>query len=59
LHVLLFQVASQSNTPLVSQAVVSPMVARGLLADKAERDALLALPSNSKPRTGGQAGEPL
>jgi hypothetical protein len=33
-----------SNTPLVSQAVRSPMVARSLLADPAERDTLLALP---------------
>jgi hypothetical protein len=51
------QVASQSNTPLVSQAVVSPMVARGLLADKAERDALLAAQGSRNPRAAGQAGE--
>jgi hypothetical protein len=54
---LVLQVASQTNTPLVSQAVSSAMVARGLLADKAERDALLALPGSSKPRTAVQTGE--
>ncbi|KAF6260711.1 hypothetical protein COO60DRAFT_855780 [Scenedesmus sp. NREL 46B-D3] len=51
------QVASQSNTPLVSQAVVSPMVACGLLADKAQRDPGLALPGADKLHTAGQAGQ--
>uniref|UniRef100_A0A383W4U4 Uncharacterized protein n=1 Tax=Tetradesmus obliquus TaxID=3088 RepID=A0A383W4U4_TETOB len=50
------QVASQSNTPLVSQAVSSPMVARGLLADKAERDALAAAQSSRAPSTAPQTG---
>lgn len=49
------QVASLSNSPLVSQAVMSPMVTRSLLADPLERDALLALPySRKKKEEGGE-----
>jgi hypothetical protein len=57
LPMLAVQVAAVSNTPLVSQAVSSPMVARSLLADPAERDALLNLPySRSLKKQGEQAG---
>jgi hypothetical protein len=49
------QVAAVSNTPLVSQAVNSPLVARSLLADPAERDTLLALPYSRTPK--GAAGK--
>lgn len=47
------QAASVANTPLVSQAVSSPMVARSLLADPVEREALLALPYSRSPKTKG------
>lgn len=51
----LCQVASLSNSPLVSQAVMSPMVTRSLLADPLERDVLLALPySRKKKNLGGE-----
>ncbi len=50
----MLQVASVSNTPLVSQAVTSPLVARSLLADPVERDALLAPPYSRKKKAGGQ-----
>lgn len=39
-----------SNTPLVTQAVSSPIVARGILADHKKRDQMLAPPSR---RRGG------
>jgi hypothetical protein len=48
--VLPMQVAAVSNTPLVSQAVNSPLVARSLLADPAERDSLLSLPYSRTPK---------
>ncbi|KAF8067329.1 FOX1 [Scenedesmus sp. PABB004] len=51
------QAASVAVTPLVSQAVTSPLVARSLLADPAERGALLALtlpPSRDKGGAGGR-----
>lgn len=51
------QVAAVSNTPLVSQAVSSPMVARSLLADPDERGALLALPYSRSPKTKSPTGE--
>lgn len=47
-----------SNTPLVSQAVRSPMVACRLLADPAERDTLLALPySRTAKDKGGSSSK--
>eukprot|EP00775_Hariotina_reticulata_P005262 gene5262-5497_t len=55
-HILGVQVAAVSNSTLVSQAVSSPLVARSLLADPAERDALLAVPftrKNRRPQLGG------
>jgi hypothetical protein len=50
------QVAAVSNTPLVFQAVSSPMVSRSLLADPAERDALLALPYSRTGAGGSSKG---
>lgn len=52
-HVCMMQAASVANTPLVSQAVSSPIVARSLLADPAEREVLLALPYSRSHKTKG------
>ena len=48
------QIASVSNSPLISQAVASPVVARSLLKDPAERDRLLQL-GKHRPRPGAGA----
>jgi len=47
------QAAALGNTPLITQSVTSPIVARGLLADPAHRDELLSLPHTKARRQGG------
>jgi hypothetical protein len=56
-HYVCLQIASVSNSPLISQAVASPVVARSLLKDPAERDRLLQL-GKHRPMAGvrGAAG---
>jgi hypothetical protein len=50
------KIASVANSPLVSQTVASPLVARSLLADPRERDALLRLPYSRSKKGGGSGG---